>query len=237
MGEKKLDDTQTAGDLAARYRDVCEGIARAARYAGRDPKSVQLVIASKTQSAESIEVLLALGHRVFGENRVQESQEKWPQLKAMYQDVQLHLIGPLQTNKAKEAVALFDVIETIDRDRLARALAAEEKKQGKHLRYMIEVNIGAEAQKSCVLPDAAAALLAVTRDSCGLAVDGLMCIPPVDQQASPYFARMAKMAGEMGLSQLSMGMTADYAQAIQLGATHVRVGTAIFGARAWDVRG
>jgi pyridoxal phosphate enzyme (YggS family) len=222
---------QNEDTLEGRYGRVCEGISRAARNAGRDPAYVQLVVASKMQSAGTIEKLIQLGHRVFGENRVQEAMEKWPSLKASYPDLQLHLIGPLQTNKVRDAVRLFDVIETVDRDRLAQALAAEEVKQNKNLRYLIEVNAGREAQKSGVLPEDVAALLSECRDACHLRIDGFMCIPPAAQQASPYFALLAEMAKKQGLQQLSMGMTADYPLAIQLGATHVRVGTAIFGER------
>ena len=218
--------------LEGRYRAVCDGIARAARLAGREPDSVQLVIASKMQSAGSIETLIQLGHRIFGENRVQEAHEKWDVLKARYPDVRLHLIGPLQTNKAKDAVRLFDVIETIDRDRLAVTLAAEQARQGKQLRYMIEVNIAGEPQKAGVLPEDTRALLDRCRAVHKLEIDGLMCIPPAGQQASPYFALLAQIAGDLKLPQLSMGMTADYPLAVQLGATHVRVGTAIFGPRA-----
>ncbi len=227
-----MESLSLANSLEQRYRAVVEEIVRAARQANRAPEKVQLVIASKTQSADAIEVLIQLGHRVFGENRVQEAQEKWPLLRAKYPDVQLHLIGPLQTNKAKEAVHLFDVIETVDRERLAKVLAAEQEKQNKKLRYMIEVNIGAEEQKSGIMPNAAMFLLGQCRDVYGLAVEGLMCIPPVGQQASPYFARLAKLAGDLSLPNLSMGMTSDFPLAIQLGATHVRVGTAIFGHRA-----
>lgn len=217
--------------LETRYRSVCESIARAARVAGRDPSSVQLVVASKTQPIEAIETLIKLGHRVFGENRVQEAYAKWPVLRERYPDVRLHLIGPLQSNKAREAVRLFDVIETLDRERLALVLCAEEARANRRLSYMIEVNVGAEEQKSGVAPDDAPELLKICRDRHHLSVDGLMCIPPAGQQASPYFALLRKLAGEMGLPQLSMGMTADYPLAVQLGATHVRVGTAIFGMR------
>ena len=231
MDNSAMESASLASGLEERYRAVCNGIARAARQANRDPESVQLVVASKTQPVDAIEVLLRIGHRVFGENRVQEAQDKWSALKARYPDVRLHLIGPLQTNKAKEAVHLFDVIETVDRGRLAKVLADEQLKQNKTLRYMIEVNIGAEKQKSGIMPDDAALLLDQCRNEYNLQIDGLMCIPPADQQASPYFARLVKLAGEMSLPNLSMGMTADYPLAIQLGATHVRVGTAIFGHR------
>lgn len=226
-----MSETGMPTGLEERYRAVCENIARAARHAGRDPQSVQLVIASKTQSADAIEALIRLGHRVFGENRVQEAYSKWPDLKQRYPDVLLHLIGPLQTNKAREAVRLFDVIETVDREKLGRALAAEEARENRRLRYMLEVNVGAEEQKSGISPGNAAELLSVCRDQLQLTVEGLMCIPPAGEQASPYFALLGKLAGELGLPRLSMGMTADYPLAIQLGATHVRIGTAIFGER------
>lgn len=227
-----MTDAQFIRELEERYRNVCEDVARATRNAGRRPGSTQIVIASKTQPAGSIEVLIRLGHRTFGENRVQEAWSKWPELKRRYPDVRLHLIGPLQTNKVRDAVRLFDVIETVDRDRLAAALAVEEKKSNRRIRYMIEVNVGAETQKSGIAPAALPDLLRSCREVHGLLVDGLMCIPPADQQASPYFALLAKLAQENGLTSLSMGMSSDYKFAIQLGATHVRIGTAIFGARS-----
>ena len=220
-----------ASSIEKNYRSICEGIGRAARQADRDPASVQLLIASKMQQPDAIEILLKLGHRVFGENRVQEALEKWPDLKQRYPDVRLHLIGPLQTNKAREAIRLFDVIETVDRDRLVEALANEQGKLNMRRRYFVEVNIGSEPQKSGVLPENLDALLQFATQKHDLAVDGLMCIPPAGQQASPYFANLFKLAKKHGLSELSMGMTADYQLAIQLGATLVRVGTAIFGER------
>lgn len=216
--------------LQERYKRVIENIDRAARHSGRAPGSVQLVVASKTQSAKAIEELIKLGHRVFGENRVQEAYEKWPSLKAQYPDVRLHLIGPLQTNKAREAVALFDVIETIDREKLVVALAKEQARQQRKLSYFIEVNVGAEEQKAGASAAEVPELLRVCGQD-GLAVQGLMCIPPAGEQASPYFALLAKIARTHGLPDLSMGMTADYPLAIELGATYVRVGTAIFGGR------
>lgn len=224
-------EEKEASALRDRYQAVCSNIARAARQAGRPESSVQLVVASKTQSVEAIEELLKAGHRLFGENRVQEACEKWPELKARYPDIRLHLIGPLQTNKVKEAVELFDVIETIDRDRLAVALAKEQAKQGRKLTYFLEVNVGAEDQKAGTPVASAPELHRSCVRDLGLSVTGLMCIPPAGQQASPYFALLAKLASSLNLPELSMGMTADYPLAIELGATYVRVGTAIFGDR------
>ncbi len=221
--------TQQTG-LHDRYWALREGIERAARMAGRDPASVQLVVASKTQPVEAIESLIQIGHRLFGENRVQEAVMKWLPLKQKYPDVKLHLIGPLQTNKTKDAVRLFDVIETLDRVRLVHTLAQEQIKQDKRLRYMIEVNIGSEPQKSGIAEAGVTQLLAECHAS-QLGVDGLMCVPPAGQDASPYFRRMSMLGQELCLSYLSMGMTADYPVAIASGATHVRVGTAIFGPR------
>ena len=220
-----------AGALLERYRQVREAIDRAARQCGRDPASVELTVASKNQPAGALECLLQAGHRLFGENRVQEAMEKWPTLKQAYPDTKLHLIGPLQTNKVRDAVRLFDVIETVDRERLAEALAREQQKQGKVLRYFIEINAGEEPQKAGIRPADAGQFLLLCRDKYNLAVEGLMCIPPAGEQASPYFAMLRQLATQLGLAKLSMGMTADYQLAIQLGATHVRLGTAIFGAR------
>ena len=205
-------------------------VARAARDAERDPATVALVAVSKTYGAEAIAPVIAAGQRLFGENRVQEAKAKWPALRAGVPDLELHLIGPLQTNKVREAMALFDVIETLDRPRLAEALAAERDRGGRSPRFFVQVNTGAEPQKAGVLPEEADGFVARCR-SLGLAVDGLMCIPPADQQASPHFALLAAIAARNGVGRLSMGMSADFELAIQLGATHVRVGSAIFGAR------
>lgn len=220
-----------AADLLTRYQTVKERIVRAAREADRDPGSVQLVVVSKTQSVEAIKVLLDAGHRVFGENRVQEAQSKWPELKAAFPDVELHLIGPLQTNKVRDAMALFDAIETVDRAKLARAIGAAKATAGRTIRYFVEVNTGEEPQKAGVLPGHTDEFLAFCRSECGLEIAGLMCIPPANHQASPHFALLAGIAARNHIRLLSMGMTADYPLAIQLGATHVRVGTAIFGTR------
>jgi hypothetical protein len=206
-------------------------IAKACREAGREADSVTLVAITKTFGAERIEPVLAAGHRVFGENRVQEAKAKWPALRERYPDIELHLVGPLQSNKAKEAVALFDFIHTVDRPKIAQALADEIAKQGRRPRLFVEVNTGAEAQKAGVLPENADAFIAECREKYALAVEGLMCIPPLDEAPAPHFALTAKIAKRNGLALLSMGMSADFASAIAFGATHVRVGSAIFGER------
>jgi pyridoxal phosphate enzyme (YggS family) len=218
-------------DIQARLAAVRARIIKAARDAGHDPASVVLVAVAKTHPTEQILPALEAGHRTFGENRVQEAATKWPPLRALYPDVQLHLIGPLQTNKVREAVALFDVIETVDREKLARALAAEMAKQGKHPDCYIQVNTGEEAQKAGVTPDEVDGFVALCRDELGLPIRGLMCIPPVDEPPAPHFALLAEIAERHDLAVLSMGMSGDYEIAIGLGATHVRVGTAIFGER------
>jgi PLP dependent protein len=206
-------------------------IARACRDASRDPAEVTLVAVSKTFPAEAIEPVIAAGQRVFGENRVQEAKAKWPALMEKYPGLSLHLIGPLQSNKAKEAVALFDAIHSVDRPSLCAALAKEIEKQGRKPLLFVEINTGAEAQKAGVLPQDADLFLSACRDTYGLEIGGLMCIPPFDDAPGPHFALTAKIAKRNGLKLLSMGMSADFATAIQLGATHVRVGSAIFGAR------
>ena len=211
--------------------DVMRRIAEAARAAGRDPGQVTLVAVSKTHGADKVRELLAAGQRVFGENRVQEAEEKFPALKAEYPDLQLHLIGPLQTNKARDAVALFDVIESVDRERLAATLAKEMTRAGRRPDCFIQVNTGEEAQKAGVLPAELDAFVAACRDTHKLPVVGLMCIPPVDEEPALHFALLVKMAARNGLAKVSMGMSADYEIAVRLGATHVRVGSALFGAR------
>jgi pyridoxal phosphate enzyme (YggS family) len=219
----------TAG--ADRLAEVRQHIAAAARAAGRDPAAVTLVAVSKTHGADRVRELLDGGQRVFGENRVQEAEEKFPALKAEYPDLALHLIGPLQTNKAREAVALFDVIESVDRERLAATLAKEMTRSGRRPDCYIQVNIGEEPQKAGVLPAELDAFVASCRDTHKLPIVGLMCIPPVDEEPALHFALLAKMAARNGLAKISMGMSADYETAIRLGATHVRVGTALFGHR------
>jgi len=216
---------------ADRLADVTRRIAEAARAAGRDPAAVTLVAVSKTHGADKVRELLAAGHRVFGENRVQEAEEKFPALKADHPDLHLHLIGPLQTNKARDAVALFDVIESVDRERLAATLAKEMAKTGRRPDCFIQVNTGEEPQKAGVLPAELDAFVAACRDTHELPVVGLMCIPPVDEEPALHFALLVKMAARNGLSKVSMGMSADYEIAVRLGATHVRVGSALFGAR------
>src|SRR5258708_7732335 len=212
-----------------RLAEVQGRIAQAARAAGRDPASVTLVAVSKTHGAERVRELLDAGQRVFGENRVQEAEEKFLALKAAYPDIELHLIGPLQTNKARDAVALFDVIQSVDRERLAATLAKEMARNGRRPQCYIEVNTGEEAQKAGVLPGDIDAFVAACREIHKLPVVGLMCIPPLDEEAALHFALLAKMAARNGLAEISMGMSADYETAIRLGATHVRVSTALFG--------
>jgi len=207
-------------------------IARACKDTGRDVAEVTLVAVSKTFPAEAIEPVIAAGQRVFGENRVQEAKAKWPPLIAKHPGLSLHLIGPLQSNKAKEAVALFDAIHSVDRPSLCEALAKEIAKQGRTPLLFVEINTGAEPQKAGVLPQDADAFLAQCRERYGLTISGLMCIPPLEGAPGPHFALTAKIARRNGLKLLSMGMSADFTTAIALGATHVRVGSAIFGQRA-----
>jgi PLP dependent protein len=206
-------------------------VAQACGDANRDPATVTLVAISKTFAAESIEPVIAGGQRIFGENRVQEAKAKWPPLTARYSGIELHLVGSLQSNKAKDAVALFDAIHSIDRASLAEALAKEIYRQNRHPLLFVEINTGAEPQKAGVLPQDADAFLAACRDRYGLTISGLMCIPPHDEAPAPHFALTAKIAKRNGLKLLSMGMSADFPTAIAFGATHVRVGTAIFGGR------
>jgi PLP dependent protein len=211
--------------------EVRQEIVRACRDAGREPTDVTLVAISKTFGAEAIEPVIAAGQRVFGENRVQEAKAKWPPLLARHGELELHLVGPLQSNKAKEAVALFDAIHSLDRSSLAEALAKELARQSRRPQLFVEINTGSEPQKSGIKPQEADAFLAACRDRYGLPVVGLMCIPPLHEAPAPHFALTAQIAKRNGLKLLSMGMSADFAIAIAFGATHVRVGTAIFGAR------
>jgi len=216
---------------AARLAEIETEIAVAAAEAGRNPSDVHLIAVSKTFGAADIEPVLAAGHRHFGENRVQEAKGKWPALKERYPEIALHLIGPLQSNKTKEAVELFDAIHSIDRPKIARAIADEMTRQGRELQLFVQVNTGEEPQKAGVLPRELPALLALCRDELGLKIEGLMCIPPVEEEPAIHFAFLAKLAAENGLSGLSMGMSDDFATAVAFGATHVRVGSAIFGRR------
>ncbi|HYF55375.1 MAG TPA: YggS family pyridoxal phosphate-dependent enzyme [Salinarimonas sp.] len=220
-----------AETVETRYRRVLEEVARTARDMGRDPAAVALIAVSKTMPAEAIAPVLEAGHRAFGENYVQEAKAKWPPLRERFPGTELHLIGPLQSNKAREAVALFDWIHTLDRPSLAGALAKEIARAGRGPRLLVQVNTGEEPQKGGVAPGEADAFIRACREEHGLAVDGLMCIPPAEDPPSAHFALLGQIARRNGLSVLSMGMSADYEAAIQLGATHVRVGSAIFGAR------
>lgn len=219
--------TSTADRLAT----VQAKIAAAARSVGRDPAAVTLVAVSKTFEPEAIRPALVAGQRVFGENRVQEAKAKWPGLRGEFSGVELHLIGPLQSNKAKEAVELFDVIHTVDRPKIANALAEEMARQGRRPKLFVELNTGEEPQKAGIAPKEAQAFLRHCREDLRLEIAGLMCIPPHDEEPAVHFAFLAKLAKECGLVGLSMGMSADYEAAIELGATHVRVGSAIFGVR------
>ncbi len=226
-----MTDSPSEDAPAARLATVRGTIAQACGEAGRDPAAVTLIAVSKTFGADAIVPAIAAGQRVFGENRVQEAKAKWPELTARHRDIALHLIGPLQSNKAKEAVALFDAIHAVDRPSLCAALAKEIGRQNRAPQLFVEINTGAEPQKAGVLPQAADGFLRDCRDTYGLAIAGLMCIPPADEAPAPHFALTAKIAARNGLALLSMGMSADYEIAIRFGATHVRVGTAIFGAR------
>jgi PLP dependent protein len=231
VGVDRLETMNSPSGLS----EVRERIARACREAARDPASVTLVAISKTFGADAIAPVIAAGQRVFGENRVQEAKAKWPPLIArqLTQDgaIELHLVGSLQSNKARDAVGLFDAIHSLDRVSLAEALAKEMVRQSRRPTLFVEINTGAEAQKSGVPPQEADGFLAACRDRYGLAVSGLMCIPPFDEAPAPHFALTAQIARRNGLKLLSMGMSADFETAIAFGATHVRVGTAIFGTR------
>jgi PLP dependent protein len=212
-------------------QQVRDEIARACVEAKRDPADITLVAVSKTFEADAIEPVIAAGQRVFGENRVQEAKRKWPPLLERHAGIELHLIGPLQSNKAKEAVALFDAVHSVDRESLCEALAKEIDKQGRTPLLFAQVNTGAEPQKAGVLPERTDEFLRAARERYGLTISGLMCIPPVDEPPGPHFALTATIARRNGLNLLSMGMSADFATAIAMGATHVRIGSAIFGTR------
>jgi pyridoxal phosphate enzyme (YggS family) len=219
------------GVIAANLAAVRERVAAAARAADRPPESVTLVAVGKTHSAASVREALIAGHRVFGENRVQEAQAKYPELREEFPDLALHLIGPLQTNKVRDAVAAFDVIESVDRLRLAQALAGEMEHSGRRLPCLIEVNTGEEPQKAGIMPADADGFISECRERLGLPIIGLMCVPPLDEEPAPHFALLREIARRNDLRLLSMGMSADFEKAIRFSATHVRVGTAIFGAR------
>jgi pyridoxal phosphate enzyme (YggS family) len=219
-------------DVASSLRTVTRDIAEAARRAGRDAEAVKLIAVSKIVPFDAIEEAIAHGQRRFGENRVQEAKSKWPALKERHPGLELHLIGPLQSNKARDAVELFDVIHSVDRPKIASALAEEMKRTGKSPRLLVQVNTGEEPQKAGVLPSETDAFVGLCRGEFGLPVEGLMCIPPFDEEPSMHFALLAKIAERLGLQELSMGMSGDFGKAIAFGATYVRIGTAIFGARA-----
>jgi PLP dependent protein len=221
-------------DIAAARAAILEGMAQAAKAAGRAPDSVTLTAVSKLQPDDRVEAMLAAGQRVFGENRVQEAQTRWSERRARVPDLKLRLIGPLQSNKAADAVALFEAIESLDREKLASALADAIQKQGRSPEILIQVNTGEEAQKSGVAPLEADAFIRAARETYGLPVAGLMCIPPMDEEPVMHFALLAKIAARNGLSVLSMGMSDDFETAIRFGATHIRVGSALFGARPVD---
>ncbi len=226
-----MSNPNAGGTIAANLARVKERIGKAAESAGRDPASVELVAVSKTFGADAILEAVAAGQRVFGENRVQETEDKWPAIRERFPDVRVHLIGPLQRNKAKRAVTLFDAVETVDRARIARALADEMQAAGRQIECFVEVNTGEEEQKAGVLPLDADAFIKECREAYGLSIAGLMCIPPHDEEPALHFALLREIARRNGIHGLSMGMTADFETAIQFGATHVRVGTAIFGTR------
>ena len=224
-------DSKDLGDIAGNLAGVRARLNRAAAESGRDPAGITLVAISKTHGEAAIQAALASGQRVFGENRVQEAQAKYPALKRAYPDLVLHLVGPLQTNKVADAVSLFDVIETVDRPKLAEALAHALEKTGRRIACLIQVNTGHEKQKAGIAPEAADEFIAACRVRWRLPVQGLMCIPPVHENPAPHFSQLAEIARRNGLKDLSMGMSADFEIAIRFGATSVRVGTAVFGPR------
>jgi pyridoxal phosphate enzyme (YggS family) len=219
-------------DIAAARAAILDRVAKAAREAGRAPESIALIAVSKQQPDDRVEAMLATGQRIFGENRVQEAEARWAARRVQHADLHLRLIGPLQSNKAAGAVALFDAIESLDRPKLAAALADEAQNQGRSPDILIQVNTGEEPQKAGVTPLEADAFVKAARDTYGLPVRGLMCIPPVDEEPAMHFALLAKIAARNGLAQLSMGMSDDFETAIRFGATHIRVGSALFGARS-----
>ncbi len=223
-----------AVDIATNLRTVYDHVADAARDAGRDPEDITVVAVGKNHPVAGMERALQAGHRVFGENRVQEAQGKWPALRERWPDVSLHLIGPLQGNKVKDAVALFDVIETVDRPRIAERLAAAMTETGRRPRCLVQVNTGHEAQKAGILPEEADVFLDWARKEKRLPVEGVMAIPPLDEEPSPHFAFLEDLAQRHRLPMVSMGMSGDYEIAVRFGATHVRVGTAIFGERPYS---
>ncbi|MBK1696899.1 YggS family pyridoxal phosphate-dependent enzyme [Rhodovibrio salinarum] len=219
-------------EVAARLAETRDKIAAAARGIGRDPADVSLIAVSKKQPDERVQAALNAGQRVFGENRVQEAQQRWTERRAALADLELHLVGALQSNKAKDAVELFDAIHSVDRESVAKALAKEIAKQGRRPQMFVQINTGEEPQKAGIAPGDADAFIAWCRDELDLPIVGAMCLPPAEEEPAPHFALLAKIAARNGLPKLSMGMSGDYETAVQLGATHVRVGSALFGARA-----
>lgn len=230
MSEKDMQAAAHGHYAQDAYAKVQSEIAQAANKVGRSAEQIALLAVSKTKAVAAIQPFIDLGHRRFGENRVQEAAQKWPALKAAHDDIELHLVGPLQTNKVKQIIGLFDVVQTLDREKLARELA-KYKDMERFPRLFIQVNTGAEPQKSGVLPENLADFYAFC-GQLGLQIDGLMCLPPQDEAAGPHFALLGKLAAQFDLPNLSMGMSGDYPTAIALGATHIRIGTALFGARA-----
>lgn len=226
-----MTETISAATIAANLRDIRARIEKAAVAARRNPTAVTLIAVTKTHDAAAVEAAVAAGQTAFGENRVQEAKSKYPALKARHPNIELHLIGPLQSNKARDAVALFDAIHTLDRESLAETLSAELKRSDRPVKLFVQVNTGEESQKAGVAPRDALAFIELCRTKHHLPISGLMCIPPVEDEPAPYFALLLKLARDAGLSELSMGMSGDFETAVRLGATHVRVGTAIFGHR------
>ena len=231
MVNRKQGVSEPVANAAERLEIIRNRMERARRRFGAPPERVELIAVSKTFEAEAIKPFLEAGQRLFGENRVQEAKAKWPELRALYDGIELHLIGPLQSNKVREAVQLFDVIQTVDREKLAAALREEMEKAQRHLPVYVQVNIGLEPQKAGIAPDEAVAFVQRCRDVHGLDVAGLMCIPPDGLPPGGYFAHLAVLGREAGVQKLSMGMSGDFETAIAMGATHVRVGSALFGHR------
>ncbi|MBX9683143.1 MAG: YggS family pyridoxal phosphate-dependent enzyme [Hyphomicrobium sp.] len=230
-GSTDVTELASIDPSAERLASIRAMVKAACVAAKRDTATVELIAVSKTFSAADMVPVLAAGQRAFGENRVQEAEGKWPNLRETYLDLRLHLIGPLQSNKARDAVALFDAIHTIDRPKIARAVADEMAKQGRELELFVQVNTGEEPQKAGIMPRDAAAFVAMCRDELKLKISGLMCIPPLEDEPAVHFAFLAKKGRELGVTGLSMGMSGDFETAIAFGATHVRVGSAIFGGR------
>ncbi|ODA68016.1 hypothetical protein A7A08_01186 [Methyloligella halotolerans] len=225
--------SSTQSTIASRLAEVRGDIATAAKTCGREPESVKLIAVSKTHPAEAVEEAIAAGQRIFGENRVQEAQGKFPELKECHPDIELHIIGPLQSNKVKDAVAIADCIQSVDREKIARHIAKEMEEQGRTPKLLVQVNTGEEPQKAGIPPAEVADFVKMCRDELGLEIAGLMCIPPLDEEPALHFALLDKLAKTLDLPELSMGMSGDYEKAVQFGATYVRVGTAIFGAREY----